>query len=456
MEDGAGGTSGQSGDDPPAEPAGYQDDLALVEAPDENPDPDIVEVAIEARPAKVELLPGLSTEASTYNGLLPGPLIRVQRGNRLIVHFKNSLSEPTTIHWHGVRVPANMDGAPTSQDPVPPGGTFDYDFRVPDASLFWYHPHFDSTVQVSQGLYGPLLVDDPAEPRGLGDEVVLVLSDIDLRDDGGLAPVPVGPIFSEFGTEGNVILVNGRPRPRLLARAGLRQRWRIVNAARSRFFQLVLPGNSFERIGVDGGLLEAPQTSDKLVIAPGERVDVSIVPRGKPGADIVMQTVPYDRGYGTAFGVEPADVLVLHLDSAPPVTPAPLPGHLRTIEPIETSAAHPKKVTFGYAPDDAGVYQVNDGGSDAMVSARVGDIDVWTVDNQTDWDHPFHLHGFFFQPLDDAGQPLHEWKDTLNVPAHQTGKFVVEYDDRPGDWMFHCHILEHADVGLMGMLMLSR
>ena len=242
-------------------PAG-SDGSSLATVEDCNPDPNIVEVDLEARMAPVELGPGLRPTVLTYNGSLPGPVIRAKVGDRIIAHFKNSLPDPTTIHWHGVRVPVNMDGTPMSQDPVMPGQTFDYDFHVPDASLFWYHAHVDSAVQVSEGLYGPLIVEDPAQSDAFGDEVILVLSDIALDGDGGLAPPPRGDtVVSLFGNEGQTILVNGRVLPRLSARAGVRQRWRLVNAATARFFQIALDGHWLTRIGGDGGLIESPVES---------------------------------------------------------------------------------------------------------------------------------------------------------------------------------------------------
>jgi FtsP/CotA-like multicopper oxidase with cupredoxin domain len=340
-----------------------------------------------------------------------------------------------------------------------PGGSFDYDFRVPDAGLYWYHPHIDSAVQVTEGLYGTLLVEDPSEPRDFGDEVVLVFSDIDSPDAGQVVPPSDDHLVHLFGGEGNAILVNGRVKPRLLARKGLRQRWRILNAARSRFFQLSLPGHKFVRIGGDGGLIETPVESDMLLVAPGERADVSMVPAGQPGSDVVMRWIPYDRGYGTAFARQPEDVMTVHFDAAPAVAPAPLPEHLRTIAPIDTSSATQTNIVLTVTPADAGVdggggLEVNGKMFDTMVMAKVGETSIWTVDNRTDWDHPWHLHGFFFQPIDAAGQPVHEWKDTFNVPTKKTKSFVVRYEDRPGDWMFHCHILEHAELGMMGMLML--
>lgn len=452
------GCSGAAAGSPVAD-----DGVPLVTVADRNPDPNVVEVDLEARMAAVEIGRGLRPVVPTYNGSLPGPVIRANVGDRIIAHFKNSLPDPTTIHWHGVRVPVNMDGTPMSQDPVMPGETFTYDFNVPDASLFWYHAHVDSAVQVPQGLYGPLVVEDPSQSDAFGQEVLLVLSDIDLDGDGGLAPPLRGDtLVSLFGNEGQVILVNGRVHPRLTARAGVRQRWRLVNAAGSRFFQLALQGHSWTRIGGDGGLIESPVESELLVLAPGERADVSLVPHGEPGTDVTLRWIPYDRGFGTAYGASPQDILTLHIENAAAVTPTPLPDHLRTIEPLDVASAMPQSVVIDYAegvdggplpPNEA--YTVNGKSFEAMLHGRVDETDIFTVDNRTDWDHPFHLHGFFFQPLDENGSPVHEWKDTFNVPVKSTRRFVVHYDNRPGNWMFHCHVLDHTEVGLMGMLMLE-
>src|SRR5204862_6010587 len=143
-----------------------------------NPDPRIVEVNLDARVADVEV-GGKHVEAWTYDGGVPGPLIRANVGDRMIVHFTNHLPTPTTVHWHGVRVPIEMDGVPgISQPEMKPGSTFTYDFMVRDAGLYWYHPHVMSAAQVGFGLYGALLVEDPADAIGVADELTLVLSDI--------------------------------------------------------------------------------------------------------------------------------------------------------------------------------------------------------------------------------------------------------------------------------------
>jgi FtsP/CotA-like multicopper oxidase with cupredoxin domain len=357
-----------------------------------------------------------------------------------------------------------MDGTPSAQDPVPPGGTFDYRFELPDAGLFWYHPHVSSSMQLSRGLYGALLVDDPEPPgRGFGPEVVLMLSDAAIAPDGSPIDDSTSGGFGDvFGREGNVLLVNGRINPELLARRGERQRWRVVNAARSRFYRFSMPGAHFTRVGGDGGLAQSAVDSDDVMIVPGERADLLVTPDAPVGTELQARWLPYDRGYGTDATLAPQDLLRVRIAedrSEPP--PAPLPAVLRTVPPLDLSSAVAQSVVLGDGPQGSGEFTVNGapfGGGDngpGTLHANVGETDVFTVDNQTGFDHPFHLHGFFFQVLDpttNTPRAPAEWKDTVNVPQMSTVKFAVTYDDRPGMWMFHCHILDHAEAGMMGML----
>ena len=225
-------------------PANWDGGLKLAEAHDHNPDPKIVEVDLTARIADVEVASGKTVKAWTYDGGLPGPLIRAHVGDRVMVHLANELPQPTTIHWHGVRVPIEMDGVPDiSQPEVKHGETFTYDFVVRDAGLYWYHPHVMSAAQVGFGLYGALLVDDPADGVGIVDQLTLVLSDIGFDRAGVLDSADTGgPAGMVFGREGVYVLANGKILPTLRARSGAPQRWRIVNAAKSRFFLLDLEG----------------------------------------------------------------------------------------------------------------------------------------------------------------------------------------------------------------------
>jgi FtsP/CotA-like multicopper oxidase with cupredoxin domain len=440
-------------------PAGWDANLELPEPTDRNPDPAIVEIDLSARIAEVEVAPGKRVQAWTYNGGLPGPLIRTRVGQRLIVHFTNELPQPTTVHWHGVRVPIEMDGVPgISQAEVQRGESFTYDFVVRDAGLYWYHPHVMSAAQVGFGLYGALLVEDPDDGVGVADELTLVLSDIGFDRRGALEPADSGGSAGMvFGREGAYVLVNGKSRPSLLARSGAPQRWRIVNAAKSRFFFLELEGQPFVSIGSDGGLQEHAVTSDMLLVAAGERVDVIVTPTGRKGSPLVLRSMLYNRGYGSVEYRSTEELLTIDFTSDPPLAPQKPPATSRTIAPPRTDGATPVDVTLTLPPVDG------QGNSEFRVNgvpywkakpylASLGETQRWTVTNDTEWDHPFHLHGFFFVVLDEKGMPRRPlaWKDTVNIPMKSTARFLVTFDERPGTWMFHCHILDHAEGGLMG------
>jgi FtsP/CotA-like multicopper oxidase with cupredoxin domain len=450
----------------PAQPNGWADAVTLPSAPNLSADGHVVEINLDARVTPLEIQPGTTTPAWTYNGTIPGPLIRAHVGDHLIVHFTNHLPSETTVHWHGIRLPSNMDGVPGhTQPPVEPGRAFDYEFDLPDAGLFWYHPHVDSAIQVGDGLYGAVLVEDPAAATveaTFGDETVLVLSDVDVTADGALGdPATGGDFGTLFGRQGQVILVNGKVKPTILARPGLRQRWRIVNAAKSRYFQLALEGHTFTRIGGDGGLIGAPVTTDKLLVIPGARADVVFTPSGAPGTTLPVRWIPYDRGYGTAYMIPEQDVFDVQFVDGPAVAAAPLPDTLRVIAPLDLATATAREIDLTQDLSTGKlVLGINGVPSwDALpYKARVGDTETWTIVNEMDFDHPFHIHGFFFQPLDSvtgAALASPEWRDTYNVPQHSTVQIAIKYDDRPGMWMFHCHILDHADAGMMGMLLLS-
>jgi FtsP/CotA-like multicopper oxidase with cupredoxin domain len=442
------------------QPRGWDDNLKLPEAVDLHPDPRILEINLEAKVASVEIQPGRRVDAWTYNGGIPGPLIRLRVGDRLIVHFTNRLDVPTTVHWHGLRVPIRMDGVPgISQPEVATGGSFTYDFIVPDAGLYWYHPHVMSAAQVGFGLYGALLVEDPAERLGSADELILVLSDIAVTDAGALEPADSGgTVAMAFGREGNLLLVNGRVMPRLTVRSGASQRWRIVNAAKSRYIQLFLAGHSLTKIGTDGGLLEYPVTADVLLIPTGERADVIVTPRGAAGSDLTVEAPLHNRGYGSVEYREQPNLFTIRFADLPPHVGPPPPTIKRAIEPLSTTGATPVAIdlTLGQREDRSFEWGINGKpfARGVSVRAKVGETQVWTLTNTTPWSHPFHLHGFFFQVLDERGAPVRPlaWKDTVDVPFKKTVRVAVRFDDRPGNWMYHCHILDHADGGLMGFV----
>jgi FtsP/CotA-like multicopper oxidase with cupredoxin domain len=448
-----------------APPARWDEALRLKDARVRRHEAKLVEIDLEAKVTDLEVLPGKRTPIWTYDGRLPGPLIRVRVGDRLIVNFTNRLPDETTIHWHGLRIPPEMDGVPDHPHPaVKPGQTFRYDFVVPDAGLFWYHPHVRSAEQTGDGLYGAILVEpEPgSEPADLGDELVLVLSDMSLDDQGGhVGHHAGGDLATLFGREGAPMLVNGRVTPTLLARPGRRQRWRIVNAARSRYFQVGIEGQSFVRLGGDGGFLEGPLASEKIVVIPGQRADVVFTPTGRAGETLTVKWIPYDRGFGSTFNRPAEEIMRVRLEGGTaPAAPA-LPARLRTIVRTDPQGAPVTALRLTSQTVDKRIFLGVNGmtGHDAPpLQARIGQTQVWDVTNEIDFAHPFHLHGFFFQVLEMRRKdgslmdtPL-EWRDTADVPAKGSMKLVVRFDERPGLWMFHCHILDHADAGMMGMI----
>jgi FtsP/CotA-like multicopper oxidase with cupredoxin domain len=441
---------------------GWADNLKLNELTDTNPDPGIVEVELIARLAEVEIAPGKRVQAWTYNGGLPGPLIKTRVGDRLIVHFTNELAEPTTVHWHGVRVPIEMDGVPDiSQPPVQQDESFTYDFVVRDAGLYWYHPHVMSAAQVGYGLYGPLLVEDPSDGVGVDDQLTLVLSDIGFNARGVLEPADSGGSAGMvFGREGAYVLANGRHRPVLKARSGAPQRWRIVNAAKSRFFYLDLEGQEFTVIGVDGGIQERPTKTDILLVTAGERVDVIVTPQGAPGSTLPLRAMLYNRGYGSVEYRSVEDVLTIEFSKDAPVIAKPVMV-ARAMEAPSTAGATPVEMVLTLPPMQNNKSEFRINGVPYWKAtpflATLGEKQVWTVKNDSDWDHPFHLHGFFFHVLDEQGNPVRPLalKDTVNVPMKTTVKLLVHFDERPGEWMIHCHILDHAEGGLMGTVLVG-
>jgi FtsP/CotA-like multicopper oxidase with cupredoxin domain len=442
-------------------PPGWADDVKLVEPVDRNPDPRIVEIDLTAKLADVQI-DGKVVHAWTYDGGLPGPLIKTKVGDRLIVHFRNELDEPTTVHWHGVRVPIEMDGVPEiSQPEVKKGESFTYDFVVRDAGLYWYHPHVMSAAQVGYGLFGALLVEDPQDGVGVEDQVTLVLSDIGFDAKGVLEPADSGGSAGMvFGREGDYVLVNGRRRPTLRARPGAPQRWRIVNAAKSRFFYLDLDGQQFTVIGADGGLQERAVTSDIVLVTPGERVDVIVTPKGKAGTPLTLRAMLYNRGYGSVEYRAVEEVLTVEFTKEAPVVAKPVTV-TRAIAPASIEGATPVDIVLTLPPmkNNKSEFQVNGVPfwKAKPYAAKLGEKQLWIVKNDSDWDHPFHLHGFFFQVIDDTGKPVSPaaWKDTVNVPMKTTVRLLVDFDERPGEWMFHCHILDHADGGLMGTVLVG-
>ena len=288
------------------------------------------------------------------------------------------------------------------------------------------------------------------------DEAVLVLSDVAIDDDDGtlLPSDSGGDLATLFGREGNHVLVNGRERPVIRARNGVPLRLRIVNAAIARYFQLSMVRHRFTVIGGDAGIVPAPRETSAPLIVPGQRSDLIVVPRGNHGETIWIRWVPYDRGYGSTEFRDEVDVLGIELVGEPANVPLPeIPA--RAVEPLSLDGATTFDVELTQEVVDDRLRMGIDGvpsWESSPVVARIGETHVWTLRNTMDWAHPIHLHGYFFQAIDPRGNVLPEWLDTIDVPVDGLARFVVRYDDRPGTWMLHCHVLDHADAGMMGMI----
>ncbi|MDX1547729.1 MAG: multicopper oxidase domain-containing protein [Rhodothermales bacterium] len=449
-------------------------------AVDLNPDPDIVEILLIAHENTVRFGPGPRTPVWTYNGGTPGPTIEANVGNTLVVHFLNLLPEETTVHWHGVDVPAHMDGSNISQEAVPPGGYFRYEFPLLRAATHWYHPHIRSNEQVEKGLYGALIIRDPAEDQALElpeNEHVLILDDILLDDHGRVAePFPSDPLENALmqlnGREGNTLLVNGRTNRRARVRRGVPQRLRLVNASNSRFMRVSIEGHRMWRIGGDGGLLEAPieilpieQTPEPdrsrgLLLTPGERADVVFTPLTPGPIDVEWHDV--DRGRHSVFympngnigigdadddGARPPEVLMTFIATGPPGGDEYVPpAALRTLSAINAAGAAPIPFMFGHTPpngdgDVTFFVQMKNGmpnpfpqitPADAPM-VEVGETRIWEINNLTGGDHNFHPHGFSFQLIETQYVDMDNPANNYTVPApYLENKDTILLPKRPG------------------------
>jgi FtsP/CotA-like multicopper oxidase with cupredoxin domain len=362
-------------------------------------------------------------------------LIEAKRGDRLIVHFTNALTDrSTTVHWHGLRLPIEMDGDPMVVDAVPPGGSYTYDFTLRDAGLFWYHPHVETDEQIELGLQGILLVHDSDEPTVTADRT-FVLDDIDL--DGEQIRIEPSDEDLALGRRGDTLLVNGHEPGFVSSAPGAIERWRIVNTSNGRFFDLSI-GAPLRVIGWDGGLIATPYEVDHLVVAPGERYDVLVaLDRSR---DLVTREVP--RGDGI---VDAASLLVRFDVAGEPVT-ASMPATSATIEPLVATQTRRFVLREDLEGAAGSVFFINDQRwpFNIPIDVPLGATELWEVVNDNDHEHPFHIHGHFAQVLD---QPLLGWKDTIRIPAKATARVVLRYE-APGKWMAHCQIPEHAERGM--------
>lgn len=401
----------------------------------------------------------------TYNGACPGPEIRVRKGERVQARLVNKLEEPTSIHWHGIRIVNAMDGvAGLTQEPVPPGGTFEYDFVAPDAGTYWYHAHNKSWNQVGRGLYGPLIVED-AEPAFDRDrDLTLMLDDWRLDQDGRLDTASFGALmdWSHGGRLGNWLTVNGMGLPTFSLQAGEAYRLRLINAANSRILELDPQRFGAKVIAYDGQALPEPVELGytPFLLGPAQRVDLLVVPR----EDFALEEISGNRPFAFAgFKVEgggSAETVVPEL--APNALPEPDLEGARKVKLDMTGGAMGGFVDIVYKGRKLqgedfrrtgqmwafnGIANLAD---EPLFRARRGETIVIETINNTAFAHAMHVHGHHFRVIERAGATVDDgraWRDTFLVGPQQTTS-IAFVADNPGKWLFHCHMLEHAAGGM--------
>ncbi len=450
-------------------------------------------IRLIAKPARVPLVGGHrdATDVWAYNGSVPGPELRFRQGQRLRIAVENQLAEETTVHWHGVRTPNAMDGVPfLTQKPIAPGETFAYEFDLPDAGTFWYHPHHRSFEQVGRGLYGPLIVEE-LEPIQVDRDVTWVLDDWRLLPDARIRDDFGGFMdMSHAGRIGNTVTINGRVPQAFSVRSGERLRLRLVNAANARIFGLQFEGHRSKVIALDGQPVEPHEPENRrIVLGPAQRADLVIDMTGAPGATHAV----FDRfSQGSAY-----KLVDLAYSAEPPIRAEPLDAPLRLADnplpELDLAAAERHEVAFGGGMMGGGMMEgmmsetmsggtmegMMGGGMMEGMMGGMSDGKIWTINgvsmighldtpfltlrrggshvlamrNSTSFHHPIHFHGHAFRVLSRNGEPTvhREWRDTVLMAPDERVE-IAFVADNPGDWMIHCHILEHLAAGMMGTI----
>lgn len=453
--------------------------------------PRVVDVGLRAKPGTVDL-GGVQVPTWTFDDRLPGSEIRVRRGDVLRVRLSNELVQDTSIHWHGIAMRNDMDGVPgVTQDAVRPGAAFDYEFAVPDAGTYFFHPHVG--VQLDRGLYAPLIVEDPDEPGRYDAEAVIVLDDwLDgvaedpdakleqLRREGmsmggmdqGSMPDMGGmdhgsmqgmgqmssssPLGSDAGdVQYPHYLINGRipAAPMTVsAKSGQRLRLRLINAAGDTAFRVALGAHRMTVTHTDGFPVQ-PIDADSVLISMGERYDV-VVTLGD-GAFPLVASAEGKQGQAMALvrtgsGAAPAaDVRPRELDGK-----VVMAGDLMAAEAVRLAPKQPDRThTLELGMDMSVPYRWTINGKTfeerQPLPIQQGERVRLRFVNKTMMFHPMHLHGHTFQLA--SGQTPGARKDTAIVLPMQT--LDVDFQaDNPGQWMVHCHNVYHGEAGMMTTL----
>jgi len=414
---------------------------------------------IVAEPTELPLIDGKRLQVWAYNGQVPGPTLRIRLGETLRVSFTNKLPQETTIHWHGVRLPNAMDGVPgITQPPVPPGGTFVYEFTPKDAGTFWFHPHLRASEQVERGLYGVLIVDD-ARPPAYSRDLVWVLDDWLIDKTGQIAPqFNTRHDLAMDGRWGNAITINARSNTVLSVRPGERIRLRLLNSANGRVFAPDFGELDAKILAVDGLYLRAPIPARGFELAPGNRLDVELAFDRSTTGPLEI----WDR----FFAQRPNKLASIEVGGELIDTPrfaSPAAGRVPVwAEALEVPATHDFRLNvqpggpFGIAWTIDGVamdVQHHQHDMAPLLTLERGRFVRLHFTNESPRIHPIHLHGMFFRLLARNGVRVDEpfFRDTVLVHAREEIDIGVVPTDA-GTWMMHCHILEHAESGMMSTI----
>ncbi|MEO0536656.1 MAG: multicopper oxidase family protein [Cyanobacteria bacterium P01_A01_bin.123] len=405
----------------------------------------------------------------TYNGQLPGPQLEARPGDTVQIRFTNRLDQPTNLHYHGLHIPPTGTGDDILLE-ISPGESHTYEFQIPEnhpAGTFWYHPHYHGLVaeQLFAGLAGLFVIrgelDDISEIKAAQEEF-LVLKDFAL-DRSGNIPRP-GHMAQMTGRVGDLLTVNGQFNPELQMPQGGLLRLRLLNASSSRFFWLSLENHPFHLIATDGGAISTPVELNDLVLAPGERVEVLVRGNREPGQYRLLNQ-PFNPAQGMWGGMGGNGMMgnssnrsrtetVAMLTYSGTTPEIPLPAQLISIEPLpDPQTTRQFMLNHGMGM----VFLINDKAFDhARIDTQVAlnTIEDWDIINTGTMAHPFHVHVNKFQVISRNGQPTPyaAWKDVVLVSPGERVRIRMAFQDYTGKTVYHCHVLDHEDRGMMGIL----
>ncbi|WP_170412133.1 multicopper oxidase family protein [Ruegeria atlantica] len=412
-----------------------------------------------------------TTPVWTYGGSVPGIEIRVPQGGRVRRNLVNNLSQPTAVHWHGIRIDNAMDGVPgLTQDAVEPGQSFVYDFVAPDAGTYWYHSHNRSVEQVARGLYGPLIVEE-ASPPDVDQDLTLMLDDWRLDPETAhiVDDFDNGHDLSHAGRLGNLVSVNGGFDPSYSVGSGERLRLRLINASNARIFDLALDGLAGWIVALDGMPLAVPlPVEDSFPLAPAQRADLIVDVTSSSGEVAGLASIERDGGYGVVrFPVfETAHtrrrgIAPLPSNNMPEFQYEEAPLHRMSLQGgamrwLEGAKLGDQDLTGRELAQLGRFWALNgyaERPKDPFLDAQLGQIHRIEFVNETAFPHAMHLHGHHFRLILPDGS-LGPWRDTVLVDRGETRQIALVADN-PGDWLLHCHMLGHAASGMMSWFRVS-